>query len=217
MSKLTKLVTKPARMPLNWALPRHAVDGAKEFRFTSSRYPICPCCSLERFSQKAKPNEDGDTVWFCGTCDFEVITHHPTLDSIQDWCRDNAKEVYDNSEYQQNRLEEYEQGDDKGFIGINVKRNMLACYAFLGLALVIGCLFIYAAINVLLFFLINTLLFTLGCLFMALVFNYRAWQAMTNHLYSGDAKQQFHWWLKTHPWYQKPRDIGSPPQPSTDE
>ena len=216
MSKLTKIVTKPARMPLNWALPRHAVDGVKEFKFSSSRYPVCPACTLNRFSHKAKPNEDGDTVWFCPTCDFEVVTHHPTLDSIQEWCHYNAREVYENSEYQQVRLEQFEQGDTKGFIGLNVKRNMLACYAFLGLASIIGCLFIYAAYNLLPLFLINTMLFTLGCLFMALVFNYRAWQAMTNNLYSSDAKAQFHWWVKTHPWYQKPRDIGLPPQ-TTDE
>lgn len=217
MSKLTRFTTKPVRMPINWALPRHAVDGAKEFKFSSSRYPICPCCSLARFAQKTKPTEDGDTIWFCDSCDFTVVTHHPTLDSIQRWCRENAKNVYDNSEYQQQRIEEYHDGDFSGFIGINVRRNMLACYAFLFLAIVIGMLFIYAALNALLFFLFNTLLFSLSCLFMALVFNYRAWQAMSNSMYNTDAKAQFHWWVKTHPWYHMPRDIGLPNQPTDDE
>lgn len=218
MNKFTKVVTKPVRMPLNWALPRHAVEGAKEFKFSSSRYPICPNCSLDRFSLKEQPTEEGNAVWICSTCSFQTVTYHPTLDSIQEWCHENAKEVYRTSSYQADRLEEYDQGDKQGFIAINIKRNMMACYAFLILASLIGCLFIYAAINLLPLFLINTLLFALGCLFMALVFNYRAWQAMTNNLYNSNAKEQFHWWIKTHPWYQKPRDIGSPPdsQPSED-
>ena len=211
MKKFTRVATKPVRLPFNWVLPRHAIEGAKEFRFSSSRYPICPSCSLERFSQKSTPNADGDTVWVCGTCDFQVVTHHPTLDSIQEWCHNHAKTVYEESEYQKSRLEDYKEGSTKGFIATNIRRNMFACYAFLGLATIVGCLFIYAATQAQLFFLFNTLLFSLGCSFMALIFNYRAWQAMTNNLYSANAKQQFHWWVKTHPWYHYPRDIGNPP------
>lgn len=212
MSKFTKLVTKPVRMPLNWVLPRHVVGGVKEFRFSSSRYPLCPNCSLSRFQQNEQPNKDGKVVWHCPSCEFEVQTAHSGLDAIQLWCHNNAKQVYEESVYQQDRLDDFNEGDTGGFIGINVKRNMMGCYAFLLLAAVISTLFFYAAYTVQLFFMLNTFLFVVASVFMAVIFNYRAWQAMSNNLYNQNGKQQFHWWLKTHPWFRQPRDIGVPPQ-----
>lgn len=212
MSKLTKIVTKPARMPLNWVLPRHVVGGVKEFKFSSSRYPLCPNCSMTRFVQKERPNEEGGVVWCCETCRFEAVTQHAGLDAIQEWCNANAKAIYDASDFQKERADDFNEGNNDGFIAINVKRNMLACYSFLGLGSIIGMVFIYAALTVNIFFMFNTLLFALGSLFMSLVFNYRAWQAATNHLYASDGKEQFHWWLSNHPWFQKPKDIGNPPE-----
>ena len=212
MSKLTRFVTKPARMPVNWALPRHVVSGAKEFRFSSSRYPLCPNCSLSRFEQLEKPDEDGNIVWCCPSCSFEAFTEHTGLDAIQLWCNENAKDVYEQSAYQQDRIDNYHKGDLTGFTGINVNRNMMGCYAFLVVALAISIMFFYAAYSVQLFFMLNTFLFVLASVFMSVIFNYRAWQAMSNNLYNNNGKQQFHWWLKTHPWFRKPKDIGLPPR-----
>lgn len=213
MNKLKRVVSKPVRLPLNWALPRHAVSGLKEFRFKSIRYPICPNCSLSRFELKPEPNEDNEAVWCCPSCKFETTTSGNELKDIQEWCHFNAREVFDNSEYQQNRIYDYKTDVKDNFTVTNINRNMFGCYAFVFLAFATGGLFVYAALNAQYFFMINTLMFTLVCLFVALTFNYRGWQAMTNEIYSEDGRAQFHWWLKSHPWFTPPKDIGSPPAP----
>ena len=211
MNKFTRFATKPVRLPLNWAFPRHAINGAKELRFSNTRYPVCPNCSLSRFSLESQTDKNFNAVWSCGSCNFKVATKEPTRDAIQDWCRENAHQVFSNSEYQLDRIREFNEGHEQGFVGINVKRNMIAAYAFLALATVTTFFFFYAAFNTMFFFMLNSLLFTLGILFMGLVFNYRAWLARTNYLYGGNGKDKFHWWLKMHPWFRYPKDIGEPP------
>lgn len=215
MSKFIKAASKPIRLPLNWVLPRHAVNGVKEFKFSSSRYPVCPNCSLSRFELKPETDRNFQFTWQCPSCSFTASTAEPSLKAIQLWCHDNAQDVFDNSEHQQRRQVDFNNGNEDSFVAINVKRNMLAAYAFLGLASITTFFFFYAAFNGYLFFLFNSLLFTLGILFIGLSFNYRAWLAKSNYLYGGDGKSKFHWWLKTHPWYRHPIDIGEPPSYGT--
>lgn len=93
----------------------------------------------------------------------------------------------------------------------SIRVYMLACYGALLVAVVMGLSFMYAAYNLKFFYMINTLLFTIGALFIALVFNYRAWQAFSNNIYTPNAKKTFHWWIGKHPWYVSPKDIGLPP------
>lgn len=198
-------------MPVDWAVPRTVIKSTKEFKFENSRYPICPNCSLSRFSKLEDKNENGEVVWRCSACDFEAHTKGGSIEHITAWCEQNAKEIFNNSEYQQQRLKEFSEDPTSGFIALNVRRNMLGCYAFLGLSLIFGLLFLYACWLTSIFFMINTSFFVIATSFMALIFNYRAWQAQTHSLYSHNAKEQFHWWVKNHPWFKYPIDIGSPP------
>lgn len=332
MSRLSRFASKPARLPLNWLVSRHAVDATKEFRFKSQRYPLCPNCSLSRFAlvdegRVAEPtegknsltNEDNKSrsaVWECPSCEFEVKTRFADIKSIQDWCVRNANEVYRNSDFQKQTREAFEnsKADDATlgqlstpyllmlsayylsifaagvmavrflyaiyafalyrsmiywvvgspvfivvFLAIaalfnylmwqsraklagkptqsipewyrshkpfsiprfevtpqssiqkSIRVYMLGCYAALTVAAVMGMSFLYASYNLILFYMLNTLLFTGGALFIALVFNYRAWQAYSNNIYTGNAKSDFHWWMQAHTWYSKPKDIGLPP------
>lgn len=215
--KFNRFASKPVRLPLNWVLPRHVVGGIKEFKFSSSRYPVCPSCSLSRFNLLPETDKNFQAVWECPSCSFKAKTPEPTLNAIQVWCHENAQEVFTESEYQQRRIADFNSGDEDGFVAVNVKRNMLASYAFLTLSLITTFFFFYAAFNGMILFLINSLLFTLGILFIGLSFNYRAWLARTNYLYGGNGKAKFHWWLKTHPWYRNPVDIGAPPMFYEDE
>lgn len=208
--KIVKAITKPVRMPVDWAVPRSVIRGTKEFKFENSRYPICPNCSLARFSKLENKNSEGKVVWQCSSCDFEALTKGGDIEDISLWCEQNAQEVYNNSKYQQKRLEEYAENPKDGFIALNVRRNMFGCYIFLGLASLFGLAFLYACWTTKIFFIINTLFFVIATLFMAIIFNYRAWQAITNSLYSPNAKQQFHWWVRNHPWFRYPEDIGKP-------
>lgn len=210
-ASIGRIATKPLRMPLNWALPRSAVGASKAFKFSDTRFPVCPNCSMARFvlSEDRSSEEEG-YVWECPSCDFTAVTDKGDMVAIHNWYHQNAKEVFDNSEIQKRRALEVDEEDS--FSAINVKRNMIASHIFLAFAVFMACLFLYAAWTTNFFFMLNTLLFTLGLGFMGLVFNYRAWQARTNNLYSKDGKAQFHWWLSKHPWYRYPVDIGNPPK-----
>lgn len=209
---VSRIATKPFRLPFNWAIPRHTVGSIREFKFKSSRYPVCPKCSLNRFHQKEFLDEDGLVNWYCPSCDLVAVTEKRDLAAIQEWCHENAKEVFQSSPYQQERRENFESDSEDSFIAINIKRNMIGCYAFLLLASIIGMLFIYAAFKLHILLLFNSLIFSLTCLMMALIFNYRAWQAKTNSLYSDNGKAQLYWWIQTHPWFREPKDIGVMPE-----
>lgn len=329
--RISKFVTKPVRLPLNWLVSRHAVDATKEFKFKSNRYPVCPNCSLSRFelldegvaiqtddSNNEKPRP---ALWGCPSCAFQVKTKFSNIKDIQDWCVKNARTVYENSGYQrearqsflksksdnasldqlsnsylmllagyyisivllgaavlrfvyslmafviqrqmiywvigsplliaaifgvvvalnylmwqspankgklekkQSFLDWYEthkiltlpsfEVSHQSSIRKSIKVYMLGCYCVLVIAAVMGLAFVYASYNLIFLYMVNTLLFMLAALFVALVFNYRAWQAYSDNIYTKDAKALFQWWIKSHPWYTQPKDIGQPPPSNT--
>lgn len=209
-NKLRRVITKPLRLPINWALPRSTVGAVKEFKFSDSRYPICPNCTLSRFEVSEDTDDSGLYEWSCPSCEYKVHTKEASLPAIQTWYHHNAKEVYKNSPYQQKRRQA-DSADGSSFVSVNVRRNMIGSYILLGFSIIMLLLFLFAAWTTDFFFMLNTLIFAAATAFLGLSFNYRAWQAQTNNIYSKDGKKQFHWWVKNHPWFRYPKDIGQPP------
>lgn len=141
-------------------------------------------------------------LWQCNFCYQHIKTKKRKVSEVVSYIKNNGREIYEGGYAYQARQEKMQNGELRDLVA---KRITYSRFFFVlsGLSIIP---FLYGAAQGALLYSLATLLFGLMLGFIGVSNSYRAWQLYTDSVYSENAKEQFHWWLRNRNWFISPNN-----------
>ncbi|MGP9666571.1 hypothetical protein [Psychrobacter sp. AOP31-A1-22] len=151
---------------------------------------------------KREDKKSKGQLWQCNFCYQHIKTKSRQVSEVVSYIKNNGREIYEGGYAYQARQDKLQNGELRELVA---KRITYSRFFFVlsGLAIIP---FLYGAAQGALLYSFATLLFGLMLGFIGVSNSYRAWQLYTDNVYSENAKEQFHWWLRNRNWFISPNN-----------
>lgn len=184
---------------------------------SESTAPFCPQCLASRLELVDVMKNEGSTVerskWDCFNCSFSVEVVGSSVSSVKKWIEVNGADVYRAA-----KLKGYSDESDEELRRERVvKKNVFVARVFLFVSFFFALSFLYACFTGSKFYALNSFLMVVCTVFLGIVNGYRAWQVKNDMLFSRNAKQQFHFWIKNYNWFAYPEVVSYPAEDEVEE